>query len=289
MYMLKSTVFKKGEAVVKKNINYLKSSQSKFYKFKYPQYLLKDNKKTKGEIKFLKYFFINSSNINLLEGYELTEREKLNISERCTIVGNLIVSSGSSIIINGAQINISGSIIVEDEGYLSINDSCINAVDGCRETMFYCNGASKIAMKRSFINSNKICPAIKIISGDLEMVECEIKKTVHNSAIYFSGGKCNLYKCIFNDCDSNGRGGALFMRYGNFIIKECEFNNCSAFHGGAIYLHEDANGEINKCLFKKCKVKAYGSAISCEGRRPVERESTYVDCFPKKGVVEYFS
>ena len=96
-------------------------------------------------------------------------------------------------------------------------------------------------------------------------------------AICINGKDCinlSISNCIFDNCDSELNGGAIFFNYlssrnSTWNINNCIFKNCtSSFKGGAIYLSsgDDLDVNISKCVFYSNSTdNDYGSAIWYDG------------------------
>ncbi|MCT8977021.1 hypothetical protein N4T77_10440 [Clostridium sp. CX1] len=89
----------------------------------------------------------------------------------------------------------------------------------------------------------------------------------HGGAIYLNNSHLNMKKNIFSNCRSEGVGGAIYVsgeNSGSVAItwSGLQFNNCEANYGGAIYESGNIIYYVNSCIFNSCKANI-GSAVYC--------------------------
>lgn len=236
----------------------------------------------------LKHFMQDFDYIQIIEGYELKNGEILTLNKPCIVKGVLKVPSGCRLIMDGADIQLAGQIIVEG-GQISIDDSYIKAIESCNDTMFEFVNVVKVEINKTTFDGNRKLGVILQSRGILEVKESTFMNTNNFSAIYLMNDICNLWKCIFDDCTTNDAGisgGALSFIVCEVDIEECEFNNCEAESGGAIgFPCDGSNGEIVNCRFNNCNAKNEGAAVYICSHDEVQMiDCQYNNCSPSNSV-----
>lgn len=243
------------------------------------------------EISFnlLKYFMAKFEYVQKIDGYTLKTGEVLVLNKPCVINGSIVVPSGARLVIDGANIELSGNIEV-DGGQVSINNSYIKAIVGCLDTMFTFENISKVEINKTTFDGNRISGAICQKDGVLEINESKITNTNGAWGVYFDGNMCRIRNCKFYDCvingwENDGRGGGLYIENGQISIEKCEFNDCEANSGGAIF-NRGRTLKVENCNFSNCSARDnYGSAISNFCGSVTIKECTYNNCTPSNNVL----
>lgn len=240
-----------------------------------------------AEISFniLKYFMEKFEYVQNIQGYKLKTGEVLVLNKPCFIKGKIMVPTGARLVIDGADIGLSGSIVV-DGGQVSIDNSYIKAVAGCNETMFFFQNIGNVEINKTTFDGNRISRAISQSAGVLEMKEVIITNTNICCGVEFTGKICIMKKCKFNDCVTinNNSGGGLYITSGEIYVEECEFNNCEGSSGGAIF-NNGAYLKIQNSIFNNCSARSSAAAIYRSCGTVSIKECTYNDCSPSNSIL----
>lgn len=173
------------------------------------------------------------------------------------IAGDIVVKRGGSLLIYGADIQMSGSITV-DGGRIKIDHGNIR-VTSCRKAYWLeIQDASVVTITDTMIDCQGKCGIISQNSGRLIMEECWLRHTDRVRAIHFTGQSVKITHTHFLD------GKAGFLELGGAAqakVCQCDFRTGVGEYGGAVY--SDSIGEVllQQCEFFRCQAKYLGAAV----------------------------
>ncbi len=206
------------------------------------------------------------------------ENNIMHLIDQCVITEDLVVKQGQTLLISNAQIEMHGTILL-DGGIIRIQGSrFVKQSKNCNPMIQVKNYSEVDIVDSEFLCKNQ-CSALCQENGQLFIKDSKIKGSL-GGAISFNGRKIQMDHVVFEDCFSNGNGGAIYLGNGIGQVKNCEFYDCQGKRGGAIYGRSGI--KIINCKFHFCKAVEYGGSIFYEGEigeNILQCES--VQCYPK--------
>lgn len=207
--------------------------------------------------KILKYMFPSFTLHEVYNNLVLDNGEKMFFDKPISVHGDIIVKNGASLELDGAKLNIHGSIIIDD-GRISIKRSQI-IVEGCNTEYFMeIHNVAILLIEDSEINCNYWAGFLKQEKGYLFINNSQIEKTSFARAIHFDGHTMEMNGSNMREC----RGGGISLyNYSVMNIDDCDFSSCFADHGGAVYSESLNNVAITNSRFYQCQAKYIAGAI----------------------------
>lgn len=85
------------------------------------------------------------------------------------------------------------------------------------------------------------------------------------------GSNAEITGCEFNNCESSGAGGALWLMYSTKVkVKQCSFKNNKAYNAGAVNVGSGELTEIDQCTFTGNEAEYRGGAVDCGSYYPLK-------------------
>lgn len=207
--------------------------------------------------KILVYFF---PEFNMEEHYnsiDIQSGQTVTFDKPVYIDGDITIERGGSLLINGADVNMKGSIKT-DGGRVRLNEARIK-VETCEKPYWmYFKETAVANIENSFIDCGKNCGFLKQDAGRLIITGSEVRNTAVDRAINFSGLSFLIKNTRFYNNDS---GAVALSGSAKMVIEHCSFNDTSADYGGAIQSESIGNVKIKNCSFNRCRAAYLGSAI----------------------------
>ncbi len=187
----------------------------------------------------------------------LSNGETITIDKPTTIRGDITVEHNSTLILDGANLDIYGSILVKS-GRLIIKDTKIIAVGMERRIMIYIQHSAYTRIEDSVIDCSFKCGMIHQVEGNLLINNTHISHTKGENCIIFEGRSFWMNGTTIEDALD---GGIRLQYEVESFIDDCNFYNCQAEHGGGIYSNSIYDTKITNSNFYNCKAKYLGGAV----------------------------
>lgn len=213
----------------------------------------------------------------------LEQGETLVIDKPTFIHGHIIVRNGSSLILDGADVKINGSIYV-DSGRISIQRTNLIVEDTTEKVVIKVNHSAVVKIEDSEFDCNFKCGLIHQESGFLIINNSKIIHTKNERAICFSGKNLTMNGTSVEDAL---HGGIEILNRASANIDDCNFYHCEAEQGGALFCDSLYDTRISNCKFSGCNAKYLGGAVYFSYKKygQVLYECEYLKCNPKDSIV----
>lgn len=224
-------------------------------------------------------FLIEESFDNLL----LEQGETLIIDKPTTIDGHIVVRNGSSLVLDGADVKINGSIYI-DSGQIIMRHTNLFVEDTTEKVVIRVNNSAVVKIEDSEIDCNFKCGMLHQEKGFLIINNTKILHTKIERAVRFDGKNLTMNGTSIEDALD---GGIIILNKSSANIDDCSFYHCDAEHGGALYCDTLYDTRISNCRFRNCNAKYLGGAIYFTLKKygQVLYGCEYVKCNPKDSVV----
>lgn len=171
--------------------------------------------------------------------------------------GDITIERGGSLLINGASVNMKGSIRTEG-GRVRLHEARITVEDCTRPYFMDFKETAVANIENSFIDCGKNCGFLSQEAGRLIIKGSEIRRTAQMRAINFNGLSFLVEDTGFY---SNASGAVALLGSAKMIMSRCNFNDAYADYGGAVYSESIGSVKIEHCSFNRCKATYLGSAV----------------------------
>lgn len=233
--------------------------------------------------KILKYIsgnFILEDNFNNIT---LERGESLTLDKPTTINGDILITQGSTLIIDGADIKIKGSIRI-DGGRLRIKKAFITVIDCKLKSFITINNVSVVKIENLTLDCSFKCGFIHQYNGYLYISNSQLLHSKLNKGIIFTGNKIFMENSSLEDCLN---GGIQLSYESKLNIVNCRFYNCEAEQGGAIYSESMYDCIITNTIFKNCRAKYLGGAIYFSHKKYGQEiiSCEFIKCVPQDSAV----
>jgi len=204
--------------------------------------------------------------VHFFPGFKMEEHyNDINIRPGKTLVldkpvhidGGITIERGGSLLINGASVNMRGSIVTTG-GRVRLNEAKIK-VEECGSSYWMDLKETAVTnIENSFIDCGKTCGFIKQEAGRLIVTGNEIRRTAGERAISFNGLSFLIENTNFN---GNASGAVALYGSARMSMSHCSFDNASADYGGAVYSETIGSVKIESCNFNNCTAVYLGPAV----------------------------
>lgn len=205
----------------------------------------------------LKYAYENFAVEEVFSDIKLSCGESMIIDKPTVINGDIVVTEGSSLIIENADIKISGSIYING-GRFKVKKSKILLIECQVDFLINIIDSAWIKIEDSQIDCGLVCGVINQQGGCLIINDTYILRTGNAVAVFFSGKNFIMNGNVFEDCLN---GGVRVADNTEMFIDDCEFYHCINEHGGAVSSESLYDGKITNSRFINCIAKYIGGAI----------------------------
>lgn len=231
----------------------------------------------------LKYFFPHFIDEDTYESITVEAGKTLLIDKPAKIRGNIIVERGGSLLFDGADVTISGAILI-DGGRVRFRDTKI-LVEECGKRFFLTiQNAAVVRIEDSSFDCNMKCGFLRQNAGRLLIEESEFRRSAVQRMMEFSGTYAEICRSSFSEGEN---GFILASGSSQMQILNCDFYQAHAEYGGAFFSDSIDNILIQECSFRSCSAKYLGTAVYFKYQKlgQVVRECTCRMCGPEGNAV----
>lgn len=244
--------------------------------------------------KTLVYFFPEFSMEEHYNSINIQSGQTVLLDKPVHIDGDITIERGGSLLINGADVNMKGSIKTVG-GRVRLNEARIKVEECVEPYWMYFKETAVANIENSFIDCGKNCGFLRQDAGRLIVTGSEIRSTAAERAISFNGLSFLIKNTRFYDNDA---GAVSLLGSAKMLMEHCSFNDASADYGGAVQSESIGSVTVENCHFNRCKAAYLGSAVyfkyqkfgqfvngcECNGCIPPETEifNVYEDDFELK-------
>lgn len=207
--------------------------------------------------KILVYFFPEFDMKEHYNNIQIQPGQTVILDKPVQIDGDITIERGGSLLINGADVTIKGSVKTAG-GRVRLHEARIK-VEECAEP--YWMDFKEIAVaniQNSFIDCGKNCGFLKQEAGRLIITGSEIRNTAEERAINFNGLSFLIKNTAFYNNDS---GAVALSGPAKMVMSHCSFNDASADYGGAVQSESIGSVKIENCSFNRCRAAYLGPAV----------------------------
>lgn len=187
----------------------------------------------------------------------LENGEHFLIDKQATIHGNIVVTNGSSLEIDGSIFKINGSITV-DGARIRIKKSDLFVLSSTKNNLINITNSAVVIIDDCTIDCNYNCGIVEQNCGQLLINNSKLLHTDKEYAILFSGQSLMMNGVTMENCLC---GGIRIFQEATWYIDDCRFYHMFAQHGGAIFSDSLYDGTVSNSNFIDCKAKYIGGAI----------------------------
>lgn len=208
----------------------------------------------------LEYIYPGFSVSNEIKDFVLNDGSIRRYESKLHIKGNIAISNCSTLIIEHAKVIIEGNILVEN-GKIIIKHSDIQLKQTNEQHFIMVKNTPSILIEDSTIDCNHQSAFLHQDSGHLKLQNVQVRNTVNNHALVFSGSSADIHSCNFENC---GSGAILNQAKKELFIGSSTFQKCNGIQGGGILSQSSAGTTIYNCTFSDCHAKYLGAAVYFE-------------------------
>lgn len=172
-------------------------------------------------------------------------------------IEDLVIQEGATLVIEDAQIHISGSISCNG-GRILIKNTQIYATQTTSNMLLQIARTAFVKIEHTQIDCGCRCGGIEQSQGVLLIENSSFFHTKKGRAIIFSGAQLYLRQVLCKDCQN---GAVHILGDATATIQQCRFAQCMDEYGGGILSRSSAPVFIQNCNFHTCTARYFGAAI----------------------------
>lgn len=221
------------------------------------------------------------STMTLLNG------QKRKLTYATLLEGEIIVSKGAELDLNGMEVTFGNeATIIVDGGLLKADNARFIASLDANKTMLSLRNIAKLTINEAFFDGANNVRAIEMSNTGAVLESCAFENCFaeeRGGAVYFTNNEnFTLRNCIFTHCASFGKGGSMYiagteathMKSRNFfsfigsshikkvnlVVDNCQFKDSNAEMSGALHIYE-ATLALKDTRFEDCQSRVGGAAV----------------------------
>ena len=233
--------------------------------------------------RILQYFYREFTDRDIFQDIHVEAGKTLILDKPTEITGNIYVERGGSLLIDGADITMRGSVQING-GRIRICNARWD-VTACEEDYFMTiQDAAVVKIENALIDCHMQCGLLQQKAGRLLIEESEFSHSRGKRMLVFDGRYAQINRSSF----INGENGFLAVFGASQIhISNCDFYQATAEYGGAVYSESIDNVIIEACSFRNCTVRYLGAAVyfKYEKLGQFVKKSVLYQCEPKESAI----
>lgn len=233
--------------------------------------------------KILQYFFPEFTDEDVYHDITVLAGKTLYLDKPTRIEGDIVVERGGSLLFDGADVTMKGSITV-DGGRIRLRNTRLY-IEHCAKSVFLVvRDAAVVRIENSVIDCNNQCGFLKQNSGRLLVEEAEFVRSSQRRMIEFLGTYAQILRSSFSE---GGAGFVLASVSSQMRLANCDFFQATADYGGAFFSDSIDNITIQECSFRSCHAKYLGAAVYFKYQKlgQVVKDCIYRKCEPEESTV----
>lgn len=251
----------------------------------------------------LSFFLPNFIYQERLSQMTLLSGQKRKLSYATLLSGEVIVSKGAELDLNGMEVTFANNAsIIVDGGVLKADDCRFVASMDANQTMLSIRNVGLLKINNAqFFGANNV-RAMEMNNVKVELDGCTFEKCFdeeRGGAVYFTNSDHFVVRnCIFEHNSSLGKGGSMYiagteashMRAREFfsritgkvqkvklVMEGCRFKESRAEMSGALHIY-DAEIQLTDTIFEECSSRNGGAAIDTLNCQFEARGNAFVQC-----------
>lgn len=233
--------------------------------------------------RILQYFFRDFTDEDIFGDIIVLPGKTVYLDKPTKINGNIVVERGGSLLMDGADVQIKGKIVVNG-GRIRFRDTRLKVETAPADVLMVVNDAAVVRILNSTIDCNDQCGFLEQNTGRLLVEEAEFLHSKRKRMITFSGAYAQFVRSSF----SEGAAGFLYASgSAQMKIVSCDFYQADAEYGAAFLSDSIDNVTIQECSFRSCSAKYLGAAIYFKYQKlgQVVKQCVCRQCYPKENAV----
>lgn len=206
---------------------------------------------------FLTWFYPGFYMEEKRTGIRVRDGETVVLDRPVSIIGDIEVDKGGSLLIQGADIKMDGRIIVHG-GRFQIDHGHVEIVKCKGDYWLSLEGTAVVVMTDTAIDCGFQCGVVWQTSGRLMIRDCWFRRSASGRMIHFSGRTIRIMDSHFSEAKA---GTVRLEGTSRGIIEGCDFQDSYAEYGGAIYSDTIHDVLIQRCTFERCEARYLAAAV----------------------------
>lgn len=233
--------------------------------------------------KILQYYFPKFTDEDEYNDITVLSGKTLYLDKPTKIQGDIVVERGGSLLFDGADVRMNGSITV-DGGRIRFRDTKLYIEHCARNVFLAVQDAAVVQLQNTTIDCNAQCGFLKQNSGRLLIEEAEFAHSGKQRMIEFYGTYAQILRSSFSEGED---GFILASASSQMQIEKCDFFQATAEYGGAFFSDSIDNVTIKECSFRSCYAKYLGAAVYFKYQKlgQVVKDCVYQRCDPEESTV----